>query len=168
MSADLRAVALLGVTGAVLVVTAGLVITGPVALPGLGGAVESSGDAETGTPTTASGPPFTLDTRGVEECGILCRNVTSTVTNERDTPARDVTIHTRLYAGNDTSGTIRWQQTSRVHRIEAGGTFQTTRRVTLSLDAALAIGAADGWVTIRTRVGAVDRRVTVTDRLEVG
>jgi len=167
MSDNLPAVAVLGAVATLLVVTTGLVLTGAVGLPGSGGDSAPPPSTDRSTPTATPGPPFTLDTRDIEECGMLCRNVTSTVTNERGSPARDVTIQTRLYAGNDTGNEVRWQHTERVDRIEAGETFRTTRRVDLSLEAALAIREADGWVTIRTRVGSIDQRVTVTDRVQV-
>jgi len=98
---------------------------------------------------------------------MLCRNVTSTVTNEQSTAAREVTIHTRLYAGNHTDAEVRWEATERVDRIDAGETYRTTRQVELPLEAALAIREADGWVTIRTTVETTDQSVTVTDRREV-
>ena len=98
---------------------------------------------------------------------MLCRNVTSTVTNEQSTPARDVTISTRLYAGNDTDGEVRWRGTQRVGRIDPGETYVTTQRVELSMDAALAVRDADGRVTIRTTVETADQSVTITDRREV-
>jgi len=89
------------------------------------------------------------------------------VTNEQPTAARDVTIRTRLYAGNDTDGTVRWQATERVDYIGPGETHVATQRVELPLEDALAIREADGWVTIRTTVETADQSVTVTDRREV-
>lgn len=174
MADDRPVVVILAAVGVLLLVTAGVALTGVFGLFGGGTEVPtespavptSSATAPTETEATAT-QPFTLDTREVESCGILCRNVTSTVTNEQSTAARDVTIHTRLYAGNDTDGEVRWQGTERVDRIGPGETYVATQRVELPLEDALAIRDADGWVTIRTTVETADRSVTVTDRREV-
>jgi len=174
MADDWPAVGLLAAVGVLLLVTAGVTLPGvfgPVGGGGAGVATESTpahtpSDAAPETRTNAS-QPFTLETRAVEHCGMLCRNVTSAVTNQQSTAARDATIHTRLYVGNDTDGEVRWRRTERMGRIDAGETYQATRRVELSLEAALAIREAGGWVTIRTTVDSADQSVTVTERREV-
>ncbi|WP_324665190.1 hypothetical protein [Haloarcula sediminis] len=175
MADDWPVVGLLAAVGVLLLVTAGVALTGVVGLfgsDGTGVATESATvPTPTETPTADGGTPasqlFTLDTRGVEMCGMLCRNVTSTVTNEQDTAARDVTIRTRLYAGNDTGGEVRWQGVERVDRLGPGETYSTTQRVELPLEATLAVRDADGWVTIHTTVETADQSVTVTDRRDV-
>jgi len=175
MPEDWPVVALLAAVGVLLLVTAGVVLTGVFGLFGPGGegvATESpavpTASATPATETRGTPPqPFTLETRAVETCGMLCRNVTSTVTNEQPTVARDVTVRTRLYAGNDTDGEVRWVGTERMARLGPGETYQTTQRVELPLEAALAIREADGWVTIRTTVETADRSVTITDRRDV-
>jgi hypothetical protein len=169
MPDDWPVVGLLAAVGVLLLVTAGVALTGAVGFFG-GGETDAVTESPTvptpsDTPTT-DGQPFTLDTRGVEACGMLCRNVTSTVTNEQSTVARDVTIHTRLYAGIDTEGEVRWEATERVDRLGPGETYSTTQRVELPLEDALAIRDADGWVTIRTTVESANQSVTVTDRRE--
>ena len=174
MTDDWPAVGLLAAVGVLLLVTAGVTLPGVFGLVGGGGAgvatespVPTPSDAAPETRTNAS-QPFTLETRAVEHCGMLCRNVTSAVTNEQQsTAARDATIHTRLYVGNDTDGEVRWRRTERMGRIDAGETYQATRWVELSLEAALAIREAGGWVTIRTTVDSADQSVTVTERREV-
>lgn len=175
MADDWPVVGLLAAVGVLLLVTAGVALTGVVGLFGSGGTGVATEAAAVPTPTetppaeraTPASQPFTLDTREVEPCGMLCRNVTSTVTNEQATAARDVTIRTRLYAGNDTGGEVRWRGIERVDSIGAGETYSTSQRVELSLEAALAIRDADGWVTIHTTVETIDRSVTVTDRRDV-
>jgi hypothetical protein len=171
MAEDWPVVGLLAVVGLVLLATAGVALTGVFGLFGAGETGPPTESAPVPTPATAAdgtaSQSFTLDTREVDACGMLCRNVTSTVTNEQSTAARDVTIRTRLYAGNDTDGEVRWRGTERVDRIGAGETYVTTQRVELSMDAALAVRDADGWVTIRTTVETADQSVTITDRREV-
>jgi len=171
MADDWPVAGLLVVVGVVLLVTAGVALTGLFGGDGTGFPTESPA-VPTPSDTlpeagVSDGQPFTLDTRAVENCGMLCRNVTSTVTNEQATAARDVTIDTRLYAGNDTDSEVRWRATERVDRIGAGETYVTTQRVELPLEDALAIRDADGWVTIRTTVETADQSVTITDRRDV-
>jgi len=175
MADDRPVVALLAAVGVLLLLTAGVALTGIFGL--FDGGETGTGTESPTVPTpnettpTAAGAadtqPFTLDTRDVESCGMLCRNVTSTVTNEQATTARNVTIRTRLYAGNDTDSQVRWEGTERVDRIDPGETYVATQRVELPLEDALAIRDADGWVTIRTTVESATRTVTVTDRREV-
>ncbi|WP_262179914.1 hypothetical protein [Haloarcula laminariae] len=175
MADDWPVVGLLAVLGVLLVVTAGVALTGLFGLFGSGGTGTATESAAVPTPTetppaergTTAGEPFTLDTRRVDPCGMLCRNVTSTVTNEQSTVARDLTVRTRLYAGNDTDGEVRWRGTERVARLGPGETYTATQRVELQLDAALAVRDADGWVTIRTTVESADQSVTITDRRQV-
>jgi len=175
MADDRPVVALLAAVGVLLLLTAGVALTGVFGLFGAGetGAVTESPAVPTPSDTaatatrTAATQPFTLETREVESCGMLCRNVTSTVTNEQSTAARDVTIRTRLYAGNDTDSEVRWEGTERVDRIGPRETYVATQQVELPLEDALAIRDADGWVTIRTTVESANRTVTVTDRREV-
>ncbi|MFC6757084.1 MULTISPECIES: hypothetical protein [Haloarcula] len=175
MPDDWPVVALLAAVGVLLLVTAGVVLTGVFGLFGSGGAGVATESPAVPTPSdgvpsdtaTTASQPFTFETHEVAECGLLCRNVTSTVSNEQSTVARDVTVRTRLYAGNDTDGEVRWEATERVARLDPGETYQTTQRVELSMDAALAIREADGWVSIRTTVETAEQSVTVTDRREV-
>jgi len=175
MADDRPVVALLAAVGVLLLLTAGVALTGIFGLfdggeTGTGTESPTVPTANETTPTAvgaADTQPFTLDTRDVESCGMLCRNVTSTVTNEQATAARNVTIRTRLYAGNDTDSQVRWEGTERVDRIDPGETYVATQRVELPLEDALAIRDADGWVTIRTTVESATRTVTVTDRREV-
>jgi len=174
MADDWPVAGLLAVVGVLLLVTAGIALTGVFGFFGSDGTGVST---ESGTPTAVdmstsktggtAGGLFTLETRDVETCGMLCRNVTSTVTNEQPTAARDVTIETRLYVGNDTDGSVRWTQVERIGYIGAGESYWATHRVELALEDALDIQDAGGWVTIRTTVESANRTVTVTERSEV-
>lgn len=165
MAGRLSVVAVLGVVTLLLVVTAGAALTGVFGIVGTDGAAGTAGDRPV---TETSGElPFDLAIQSVEACGTLCRNVTSTVTNEQSVTAENVTVRTRLYAGNDTDGEVRWRGVEQVGTLEPGATRTVTRRVSLSLDAALAIRDAGGWVTIRTTVESDDATVTVIDRRDV-
>lgn len=42
--------------------------------------------------TDASSAPYTMTVDSIEECGNTCRDVTTTLTNERSTAASDVTV----------------------------------------------------------------------------
>jgi len=152
-----------------LLLTGGAVLTGAVDLPGTDGTAAPATPAAGTAADTALpvGSRFTLVTRDIEDCGMLCRSVTSTLTNERSEPAHDVTIRTQLYAGNGTASDVRWRHVERVGTLGGGENYTVTRQVELPLDAALAIRRADGWVTVRTVVGSEDRRTVVVDRRQV-
>lgn len=178
MGDNLPIVGILGAVSLLLLVTAGLALTGVFGFVGgssdavstetaIGGpATETAADG-TASPDETATPPFSLETGTVEHCGALCRNVTSTVTNRQSTAAADVTVTTRLYPGNDTGGAVLYQGVERVGRLEAGGSYTATRRIELELSDAMEIQEAGGWVTIRTTVQSDDRRLVVTDRQQV-
>jgi hypothetical protein len=180
---------LLAFVGVLLVVLAGVVgalVTGVGPLPSGEAQAGADGDAEpfpTATPaagstgdggdgdgTTATAtptPPFDLAIDAIEECGQTCRDVTSTLTNQQDTTARNVTVYTRIFVGNGTGGDVAWQGRERVGTLEAGGTATATRRVDLSYSEALAVQRNGGWITVQTTVETADRTVTFSDRRQV-
>ena len=127
-------------------------------------ATSTSGD---GGDATASTPRFGFAIDAVEQCGQTCRDVTSTLTNHRDTDAADVTVHTRIFAGQGTDGDAIWRGTEDVGALGAGESYTTTRQVELSFADALAVQNADGWITVQTTVETADRTVTVTDERRV-
>ncbi|GGK67610.1 hypothetical protein [Haloarcula sebkhae] len=112
-------------------------------------------------------PPFTLSVDSIKECGRTCRDVTSTLANQQNSTAADVTVYTRIYAGNSTDGDVVREGSEDVGSLEAEGSYTTTRRVDLSFSDAYAIEQADGWITIRTTVETADRTVTLSDQREV-
>lgn len=123
----------------------------------------SSGDSSDGSTTSA----YTLTVDRVETCGRTCRDVTSTLTNDQPTDATDVTVYTRIYAGNGTDGEVVWEGKEPVGDLGAGESYTATRRIELSLWDANAVREHDGWVTIETAVQSAERTVTFTQRRDV-
>ncbi|WP_311171599.1 hypothetical protein [Halobellus ordinarius] len=120
--------------------------------------------ASTGTPT----PPFAFTIDNIEECGQTCRDVTSTLTNQQDTTAEDVTVYTRMFAGNETNEDDEvWRGSADVGTLEPGESHTETRRVELSLSDGLAIQNAGGWITIQTTVETADQTITFSERRKV-
>jgi hypothetical protein len=125
----------------------------------------------TATPTTGGAstetPPFgfTIDT--IEKCGQTCRDVTSTLSNQQDTTAENVTVHTRIVAGQGTDGDVVWRGNEDVGTLPAGESYTTTRQVELSFADALTIQNNGGWITVQTTVETEDGRVTFTDERQV-
>jgi len=156
--------------GVVLLVAAGAAFASGLLGPG----AASGTDVET-FPTETPGPstgddataPFTTTVDRVEQCGRTCRNVTTTLTNEQETTAEDVTVYTRVYAGNGTGGDVVWENRRRVGTLPAGGSVTVTERVSLSVTDALNVRRNDGWVTVRTTVQSAGKTVTVTERRDV-
>lgn len=123
-----------------------------------------TGDATT---TATDTPPFTFVIENIEECGQTCRDVTSTVTNRQDATAEDVTVHTRIYAGNGTDGDQVWQGSEDVGTLDAGESHTATKRVELSYSDGFKIEQNDGWITVQTAVETADRTVTFTEQRQV-
>jgi len=123
-----------------------------------------TGDSDGGV---ARIPPFAFTVDAIEGCGRTCRDVTSTLTNQQNSTAADVTVYTGIYAGNTTDGDVVWEGSEDVGTLEAGASYTTTRRVDLSFSDAVAIQRAGGWITIRTTIETADRTVTLTSRRKV-
>jgi len=124
--------------------------------------------SEGGSTTTAdSGPDFAFTVDRIEECGRTCRDVTSTLVND-GANATDVTVYTRIYAGNGTDGDVIWEGRERVGALDAGEPYTTTERVDLSLADAVAVESADGWITVQTTIQSTEETVTTTQRRQVG
>jgi len=134
-----------------------------------------SGDGSTGdgsatdgdTDAAASGSPFTLTVDRIENCGNTCRDVTTTLTNEQSTAAENVTVYTRIFAGNGTDGDVVWQGVEAVGRLDAGESVTATERIELSYTDGLTVRQHDGWVTIQTTIQSDGETVTVTKRRQV-
>jgi hypothetical protein len=154
-----------------------LVLVGAGAAFVLGVGPAPGGDTSTDTesfPTETPGEeqmtdtqPFAFTTDSIEECGQTCRDVTSTLTNQQSTTADNVTVYTRLYAGNGTDGDVVWDGSESVGTLGAGESYTTTTRVELSYGDAYAIDQEDGWITIQTTVQTADRTVTFTEQRKV-
>lgn len=95
-----------------------------------------------------AGPSFVFEVDGIEECGLTCRNVTATLTNVGDGPARNVVVNTTLYADDEEV----WNASREVGEIGANGSYTATEQVTVDLEEAQAIQENDGYVTIEVVV----------------
>jgi hypothetical protein len=138
----------------------------PTATPTATDGAGSGGDETTATPVER---PFAVTIDGVSSCGTTCRDVTVSLTNQQGEPASDVTVATRVYAGNSTAAAdLVWRGSEDVGALAAGETHPTTRRVDLSLAEAYDVKRADGWVTVETTIRTDERTVTFTERRNVG
>lgn len=127
---------------------------------------ETGGDGES-TSVSETSQPFTLSIDDVEECGETCRDVTMTLRNQQSTTATDVTVYTRIFAGNGTDGDVVWSGEESLGTLEASESVTATKRVELSLTDAYAVKQADGWITIQTTIQSETETMTVTERRDV-
>jgi hypothetical protein len=129
----------------------------------------TAGGGGAGVATASSGPSFAFDIERIEECGRTCRDVTASLHNNGDEPASNVTVFTRIYAGQDNTAEEDqvWSGRETVGALETGGTHTVTKRVELSLQEALAVENNGGWVTIVTTVQSSERTVTFRDSRQV-
>ena len=135
---------------------------------------ESDNDGSTATespdssPTTATPtPPFGFAIDTIEECGQTCRDVTSTLRNQQDTTAENVTVYTRIFVGQGTDGDEIWRGQEDAGTLPAGDSYTAEKRVELSLSDGLAVENNDGWITVQTTVETEDQTVTFTDERQV-
>lgn len=122
---------------------------------------ESDGDADV--------PPFSFTVQEIEECGQTCRDVTAAVENNQNETASEVTVYTRIFAGEDSTDTddLVWEGTEDVGTLDSGASHTTTQRVELTLQEARKIDQHDGWITIVTTVESNEETVTFTDSEQV-
>lgn len=162
--------------GGILVVLVLAVGVGAAVYYGVGPAPggESSDPIEdfpVGTPAEPDSEtaPFTFTIDDFEECGATCRDVTATLHNQQDEAATDVTVYTRVFAGENNTDTddLVWEGTEAVGTIEAGASYTSTERVELSLQEARKVDKHDGWVTIVTTVESNEVTVTFQDSEQV-
>lgn len=125
--------------------------------------VDDSDDTD-GTATTG---PFAFSVDRIETCGDTCRDVTSTLTNRQSDSATNVTVETKIYAGNGTDGDTVWTGTESVGTLNADESYTSTERVDLSLTDSYAIEQNDGWATIETTINSDDETVTITEQQQV-
>lgn len=124
-----------------------------------------SGDSSTTTATPT--PPFGFAINAIEECGQTCRDVTSTLTNQQDATAENVTVYTRIVVGQGTGGDEIWRGQEDVGTLSAGESYTAEKRVELSLSDGLAVENNDGWITVQTTVETEEQTVTFTDERQV-
>jgi len=130
-----------------------------------GGAGDSSTPNEALTDT--SGEPFSFAVEQVEQCGRTCRDVTTSLVNRQSSEASNVTVRTRIYAGNETSEDPIWTGSEDVGTLAAGEEETTTKRVELSFSDALAVEQNGGWITVETTVRSDGETMTVIERRDV-
>lgn len=132
------------------------------------GTDDDQGAGSDGGTHAASSPPFAFSIDRIEDCGATCRDVTVTLFNEQNETAENVTVYTRVYAGNSTAEDDRvWQGKEDVGTLDADSSVTKTQRVSLSYADGYAVKQNDGWVTIVTTVQSDDETVTFEERRDV-
>ena len=145
----------------VVAVGAGAVVAAGDLFPG-------GGDTDTDSfPTATPTPPFGFAIDTIEECGQTCRDVTSTLRNQQDTTAENVTVYTRIFVGQGSDGDEIWRGQEDAGTLPAGDSYTAEKRVELSLSDGLAVENNDGWITVQTTVETEDQTVTFTDERQV-
>ena len=133
---------------------------------GSGGSGEGAGGS--GTEGASEPPPYDLAVLGTERCGNTCRDVTVRLTNNRNTTAENLTVRTRIYAGNSTADRSPvWEGRDEIGSLEAGESTTATARVSLSYVEAITVQRRGGWVTIVTTVKSTDLTETFRERRQV-
>ncbi len=124
--------------------------------------------AGAGQDTTDEQPPFAFEIDAIEQCGQTCRDVTVTLYNDQNRTASNVTVYSRIYAGNSTNQSDRiWSGQEQIGTLEAGGSSTRTQRVELSASEGFAVQQNDGWITIRTTVQSDRTTITFVNRRNV-
>lgn len=132
------------------------------------GAGSSGGDGGSDAGSASDTPPFTFAIQQIEKCGQTCRDVTVTLTNQQNTTAEDVTVYTRIYAGNSTAKEdLVWSGQKDVGTMAPGESVTETQRVKLSYMEAYSVKQADGWITVVTTIESADTTITFKSRRDV-
>lgn len=136
-----------------------------------GGTDQTTTDGGTDTATATAGPndpAFDYQIVEITTINETARNVTVRLTNERNETATGVAVETVIYAGNTTADDQQvWTGDREIGSVAADGSVQFSQTVALSLNEALQVEGADGWITIVTMIRTDDGSVTVTERRNV-
>lgn len=121
-----------------------------------------------GEGTVEEQPPFTFEIDTIEKCGETCRDVTATLYNNQQQAASNVSVYTRIYAGNSTAEEDRiWSGDEQIGDVTAGGSATQTQRVELSTRDGFAVQQNDGWITILTTVNSEETTVSFKNQRSV-
>lgn len=124
-------------------------------------------DQSSGT-TPEDQPPFSFEIDNIEQCGQTCRDVTATLYNNQEESASNVTVYTRIYAGNSTDQSDQiWSGEQQIGDMEAGSSATRTQRIELSVSEGFAVQQNDGWITVRTTVRSADTTVSFQNQRNV-
>lgn len=117
---------------------------------------------------TATQPPFTFEIVRIEQCGQTCRDVTVTLYNNQNETATNVSVFTRIYAGNSTAGDDKvWEGTKDVGEMASDSSVTRTQRVKLSTTEGFQVQQNDGWITLLVTVSSSDTTITFKERRNV-
>lgn len=130
---------------------------------------ETVSDQESSDLTEVDTIPFSFAIDEVADCGLTCRDVTATVTNNQDEEATGVTVYSRIFVGKNNTETddLVWEGKEDVGSLSADGAHTSTTRVELSLQEAQKINNNDGWITIQTTVASDQTTMTFQNSEQV-
>ncbi|MBS3760926.1 hypothetical protein [Halodesulfurarchaeum sp.] len=131
--------------------------------------METESEQESSDLTETEVTPFSFTIDEVAECGLTCRDVTATVTNNQHEEATGVTVYSRTFARENNTGTddLVWEGKEDVGSLSAGAPHTTTTRVELSLQDGQKIDSNDGWITIQTTVASDQTTMTFQNSEQV-
>jgi len=150
-----------------------------VILLSVGGAITSGFVPEEGSdseePVTATSTeehdsdyPLAFEIEGSTECGLTCRRVNTTVTNQGDETLTDVRLEHELYTrdGDGNADEVAWDGSATVGAVEAGETAISRVEVEVDIDDGAAIKDRGGLLVTTMRSDAGNEtieRVVRTD-----
>jgi hypothetical protein len=110
--------------------------------------LERASASDDATANRTDGRQFEFSIRTVSTCGLTCRDVTVSATNTGNATATNVTVETRLEAGE----TVVWRGNESVERLEPNESATATKRVRFGVFDAIQVRQNDGYVTANTTV----------------
>lgn len=132
--------------------------------PAADGASGPTGDGATNNRNaTARSEPFDLRQQNVTRCGMTCRVVTVTLTNTGNDTAKNISVESRIFAGDSHIET----RQATIRRLRPNETVMRTIRIDAGLRDVMRIKGNDGRVTIRSTIESDDHNMTKTSRRKV-
>lgn len=127
-------------------------------------AQQQTGD---GTPVTVPGTqtegPFTLASEDVSICGLTCREVTVTLSNQGNETVTNVTVESEILANDE----VIVQRQMENGRLRPNESVTRTIQVNVGLDALQQIRQGNGMITVQTQVNSDRYNETFTARRPV-
>lgn len=115
----------------------------------------SDGDTNNRNATTRL-EPFNLRQQNVTKCGMTCRVVTVTLTNMGNNMAKNISVESRIFAGDSH---IETRQTT-IRRLRPNETVVRTIRIDAGLQDVIRIKQNGGRITVQSTIKSDDHNMT--------
>lgn len=151
MTVRSREIAIIGLVFGMIVVGIGIgavVVSPPGTPPTRTPMTATQSEFQPASSPATSPPKLAFRVLDVDQCGVVCRNVTARLTNLGSRPVTNTSAVVTIYARE----TAVWNNTRPIGELAPGASFESTERVTVTPEEAQRIQANNGTIRIEVVV----------------